>query len=168
MSTFLVVGRTALAAVLLSALAPPRAQAGMPAFVQDVSPEAVPAVKVVDAFSAAIKAARIDSAKQLLDPNVLVLESGGSERSRDQYLEEHAVADAAYMQGTTQELRYRKARVAGDLAWVGTESILTSKKSGKPSLNMSTETMILHKTADGWKIVHIHWSSRAVPEQHDR
>ena len=24
----------------------------------------------------------------------------------------------------------------------------------------STETMVLRKAADGWKIVHIHWSSR--------
>ena len=144
-------------------LAAPPTQAAMPAFVQDVPPEAVAAVKVVDAFSAAIKAARIDSAKALLDPKVLVLESGGSERSRDQYLDEHAVADAAYMQGATQDLRYRKAQVDGDLAWVGTESILTSTRNGKPSLNKSTETMILRKTAAGWKIVHIHWSSQAVP-----
>ncbi len=165
MSQFPVAERLAISAALALALVliVPRAQATMPAFVQDVSPEAVAAVKVVDAFSTAIKAARIDSAKALLDPKVLVLESGGSERSRDQYLEEHAVADAAYMQGATQDLRYRKARVAGELAWVGTESILTSQKNGKPSLNMSTETMILRKTADGWKIVHIHWSSRAVP-----
>lgn len=163
MRPYFCLARSAMAAVLASALVLPHAHAAMPAFVQDVSPEAVPAVKVVDAFSAAIKAARIDSAKKLLDPKVLVLESGGSERSRDQYIEEHAVADAAYMQGATQDLRYRKARAAGDLAWVGTESILTSQKKGKPSLSKSTETMILRKTADGWKIVHIHWSSRAVP-----
>jgi len=25
---------------------------------------------------------------------------------------------------------------------------------------VSTETMILRKNADGWRIVHIHWSSR--------
>jgi hypothetical protein len=142
---------------------PAPAKAGMPAFVRDIEPAAAAAVAVVDAFSAAIKSVRIDQAAQLLDPKVLVLESGGSERSRDQYLTEHATADAAFMQGAEQELRYRKARVVGDMAWVGTESFISHGPEGKRVTRLSTETMVLRKTAQGWKIVHIHWSSRAQP-----
>ena len=52
-------------------------------FAQDIEPAAQEAVAVVEEFSAAIKAVRIAEASALLDPNVLVLESGGSERSRD-------------------------------------------------------------------------------------
>ena len=137
---------------------------GMPAFVQNVAPAAADAVKVVDAFSAAIKAVKIDEASKLLDPQVLILESGSSERSRDEYLSEHAVADAAFMQTAKQQLRYRQAQADGDVAWVGTESLLETVKDGKPFVLLSTETMVLKKSAQGWKIVHIHWSSRPAPK----
>jgi ketosteroid isomerase-like protein len=134
-----------------------------PAVVQDIDPAAQEAVAVVDAFSNAIQGMRIDEASALLDPAVLVLESGGSERNRDQYLAEHAQADAEYMKDARQQLRYRQARIVGDVAWVGTESTLTRDKDGKPVSSLSTETMLLRKTAQGWKIVHIHWSSRPAP-----
>lgn len=133
------------------------------ALVQDIDPAAQEAVAVVDAFSAAIQGVRIAEASALLDPTVLVLESGGSERSRDQYLAEHAQADAEYMKDARQALRYRQARVVGDIAWVGSESIISHDKDGKPSSSFSTETMVLKKTTQGWKIVHIHWSSRPAP-----
>src|SRR3990167_4625146 len=134
-----------------------------PALVQDIDPAAKEAVAVVVAFSAAIQGVRIDEASALLDPAVLVLESGGSERNRDQYLAEHAQADADYMKDARQELRYRQARIVGDIAWVGSESLISHEKGGKPSSSLSTETMVLRKTAQGWKIVHIHWSSRPAP-----
>ena len=139
------------------------ASMGMPVYVRNIAPAAADAVKVVDAFSAAIKAVKIDEAAKLLDPQVLILESGSSERSRDEYLREHAIADAAFMQTAQQQLRYRQAQVEGNLAWVGTESILQRMQEGKTITLLSTETMVLKKTAQGWKIVHIHWSSRPAP-----
>ncbi len=140
------------------------ASMGMPVYVQNIDPAAVGAVTVVDAFSAAIKAVKIDDAAKLLDPHVLILESGGSERSRDEYLRVHAIADAAFMQTAQQQLRYRQAQAFGEIAWVGTESAMRITKSGKTSILLSTETMVLKKTSDGWKIVHIHWSSRPAPK----
>ena len=35
-------------------------------------------------------------------------------------------------------------------------------QEGKTITLLSTETMVLKKTAQGWKIVHIHWSSHAI------
>lgn len=139
--------------------------AGMPAFVKDIDPAAADAVNVVDAFSTAIKAVKLDQAEQLLDPQVLILESGSSERSRDEYMGGHAIADAAFMQTAHQQLRYRQARAAGDIAWVCTESLLHSMKDGKMNMLLSTETMVLRKSEDGWKIVHIHWSSRPAHDE---
>lgn len=132
----------------------------MPAFVQDIASEAADAVKVVDAFSAAIKAAKLDEAESLLDPGVLILESGGAERSRDEYMGGHAIADAAFLKNSRQVLRYRKARAEGNFAWVATESTLEGQEDGKKVLMLSTETMLLRRTGLAWKIVHIHWSSR--------
>ena len=139
---------------------PPAASAGMPVTVQDIAPAARDAVKVVDAFSAAIKAAKVEEAGRLLDAKALILESGGSERSRAEYLREHAIADATFMQSAKQQLRYRQARADGNVAWVGSESDLQTTKDGKQITILSTETMVLRKGADGWRIVHIHWSSR--------
>jgi ketosteroid isomerase-like protein len=134
-----------------------------PAFVQDIAPAAIGAVQVVDAFSAAIKAGKLDVAKGFLDPAVLILESGGAERSRDEYMSSHAPADAAFMKSAHQQILHRRAEDSGDSAWVATESLLQAKEHGKPLRLMSTETMVLKKSARGWKIVHIHWSSRKAP-----
>lgn len=146
----------------------PRADAHDPApavaaTASDVESAAADAVRVVDAFGEALKANRIEEASQLLAEDVLVLESGGAERTRAQYLAEHAAADAAYLQGAEQQLTARRARVAGDLAWVGSETRTTTHKDGKTRTSLGTETMVLRRTDAGWRIVHIHWSSRPAP-----
>lgn len=135
------------------------ASMGMPVFVQNIAPGAADAVKVVDAFSAAIKAVKLPEAEKLLDPKVLILESGSSERSREEYMAEHAGADATFMLTVHQQLRYRQAQVEGNMAWVATESELHTQKDGKPVTVLSTETMVLKRTGKTWKITHIHWSS---------
>ena len=128
-------------------------------FIENIAPEALEAVKVVDAFSAALKAADFDKVKQLLDAKVLVLESGGSERGRDEYMSQHALADAMFLRKAKSQLRYRQAHAEGSFAWVATETELQSEENGKPLLLLSTETMLLKNSLQGWKILHIHWSS---------
>ena len=144
-----------------TALAPTSA---MPVYVQNIAPAAIDAVKVVDAFAAAIKAVKLDVAATLLDPKVLILESGGSERSRDEYMGEHAIGDAAFLQNANIQLRYRQAQSEGNFAWVATESTIGSMNEGKAVALLSTETMLLKRTGRDWRIVHIHWSSRPVPK----
>lgn len=125
-----------------------------------VSDSAKPAVAVVDAFSAALKAKDMARVGQLLADDVLVLESGGAERSREEYLGHHAISDAAFLAGAHSQLKHRTARVDGDIAWVGSESELHAEKDGKPLTLLSTETMVLKRTGSDWRITHIHWSSR--------
>lgn len=133
---------------------------GMPVYVKNIDKEAEDAVKVVDAFTAALKAVRLDDVMRMLHPSVLVLESGGSERSRDEYMAQHATADALFLQKAHIELRYRQAHADGGFAWVGTESTVLLQENGKKKVLKTSETMLLKKANDGWKIVHIHWSSR--------
>lgn len=125
-----------------------------------VSEQARPAVAVVEQFSAALHAADMQRVAALLADDVLILESGGAERSREEYLGHHAVADAAFLKGAHVQVLRRTARVEGPLAWVGTESEVHAAHGGKPATLLSTETMILEKSGDAWRIVHIHWSSR--------
>lgn len=133
-----------------------------PQLAQDISPEAAPAVQVVDAFSKAIAAGDLAAAKALLDPALVVLESGGVERSRDEYMSGHAAADAAFLKDARQSLRYRRASAQGGLAWVLSESHTEREVDGKSARYTNAETMVLRETTDGWRIVHIHWSSHAI------
>lgn len=135
---------------------------GKPVFVSNVPDDAVEAVAAVDAFTAALKSAKLEDARALLDSEVVILESGGSERSRDEYMAGHAAADANFMKSVSQQLRYRKASREGNFAWVATQSDLAATKDGKLSVTVSTETMLLRRTDAGWRIVHIHWSSKAA------
>ena len=128
---------------------------------KDVPAAAKPAVAVVERFGEALAAADFKTVESLLDADVLILETGGAERSRQEYLGHHAISDAQFLKGTHSQLQRRRARIAGDLAWVGSESELHATKDGKPVTLLSTETMVLKKTGADWRIVHIHWSSRA-------
>ena len=126
----------------------------------DVPATAQPAVAVVERFGQSLAAGDLKTVGTLLDADVLILESGGAERSREEYLGHHAIGDAQFLKGARSQLKRRTARIAGDLAWVGTESELHANKDGKPLTLLSTETMVLKKTGADWRIVHIHWSSR--------
>lgn len=127
---------------------------------EDVAPGAHDAIRVVERFGAALHSGDLKAAGALLDPKVLVLESGGAERNRDEYMGHHAISDAAFLKGTHSVVKGRTARLEGNLAWVGTESELHATKDGKPMTLLSTETMVLRRTGSEWRIVHIHWSSR--------
>lgn len=126
----------------------------------DVPAAAQAAVAVVDRFGNALTQGDLKTAGSLLDADVLILETGGAERSRDEYMGHHAIADSQFLKGTHTQLKQRRARIHGDLAWVGSESELHASKDGKPLTLLSTETMILKLTGTDWRIVHIHWSSR--------
>ena len=80
------------------------------------------AIAVVEQFGTALKAADMATVTRLLDERVLILESGGAERSREEYLGHHAISDAAFLGGATITPKQRSAQVYGDTAWVGSES----------------------------------------------
>jgi ketosteroid isomerase-like protein len=117
-------------------------------------------VATVDRFTRALSDGDLTKAGVELDPNVLILESGGVERSAAEYLGGHAKGDAAFLKTVHQQLLRRNAHVSGDFAWVASESELHTQRDGKPVTLLSTETMLLQRRASVWKIVHIHWSSR--------
>lgn len=126
----------------------------------DVAAGAEAAVAVTNAFGEALAAADFEQVEALLDPAVIILETGGAERSRTEYLSHHARSDAKFLAGSHSALSRRIARSDGDTVWVASESELHANNDGKPMTLLSTETMVLNNTPTGWKIVHIHWSSR--------
>lgn len=118
------------------------------------------AIAVVEQFGAALKAADMATVTRLLDERVLILESGGAERSREEYLGHHAISDAAFLGGAMITPKQRSAHVYGDTAWIGSESEIRTGQGKDAKTLLSAETMILRRQDGAWTIVHIHWSSR--------
>lgn len=128
----------------------------------DVPEDASDAAATVDRFFAALSTGDLAGARAELDPQIVILESGGAEHSAAEYMSGHVEADAKFLKGAHQQLVRRTARADDDLAWIATESELQVQQDGKPVRMASTETMVLRSGADGWKIVHIHRSSHVM------
>lgn len=137
----------------------PAANAAVPAE-SPLSPAMKDVIGVVEQFGRALKAGDMATVGRLLDERALILESGGAERSREEYLSHHAISDAAFLGGATVSTQRRHGDVAGDIAWVGSESEIRAGEGAAAKVLLSTETMILQRVAGKWRIVHIHWSSR--------
>jgi mono/diheme cytochrome c family protein len=122
-------------------------------------PGALDAAATVDSFQKRLAQGDTKGAAQLLDPAVLIFEGGGAERSRAEYASHHLASDAAFLKDATVRQLSRNGNASGDFAWVATESELVSG-GAKPVDLVSTETMILRRGAEGWRVTHIHWSSK--------
>jgi ketosteroid isomerase-like protein/mono/diheme cytochrome c family protein len=141
------------------------AHAGMAMPGMDMKPAAAVSAStpqaVVDAFQAALKSGDAKGAERWLAPDVLVYEGGGAERSRTEYAGHHLAGDIAFMQKSQIEKLKRSSGGDSDNAWVTTEYRIRGESSkGKPLDVASTETALLRKTAEGWRITHLHWSSQ--------
>ena len=154
----------ATAAVLLpvATFAHPSLPTGETAAQPLVGPAAA-AAWVVDAFHAALKAGDLLEASNLMSADVLIFEAGGAQRSKADYAAEHLPADAAFEKGATSRILHRSGAAFGEVAWIATEGRLEGHSGGKTVERLTTETMVLRQTSEGWRIVHAHWSSRAAP-----
>lgn len=130
-------------------------QAGVTA----VDPAAQDAAAAVDAFHAALGTGDQTAASALLADDALIFESGGVERSKAEYASHHLPADAAFASATTRTVTRRAGHAIGDVAWIASEAKTTGTYKDQPINSSSTETMILRRVGEGWRIVHIHWSS---------
>ena len=143
-----------------------------PAFAQDhahghhhaagsVAAEATDAANAVDAFHAALKASDTARALTFLAADVMIFEEGGAERSRDEYASHHLGSDAAFAAASEATVTRRSGWADGNVAWITSEGRTTGQFNGRAIDRLTTETMVLKRHADGWRIHHIHWSSRA-------
>lgn len=126
-----------------------------------VAAEAAGAVTVVDGFHAALKGGDTAAALAVMAPDVMIFEEGGAERSRDEYASHHLGSDAAFAAASEAAVTRRSGWASGDIAWITTEGRTTGQFNGRAVDRLTTETMVLKRHADGWRIHHIHWSSRA-------
>lgn len=131
--------------------------------VHSAAPEdPVAAAKALHEAMSAGDSARVQS---LLDPKVIIMEAGNVERSLKEYASHHLPADLKFLKGITYKLERQTGDSAGDLAWVASEAALTGTSEGKAVDLISTETLVLKNYSGSWKVVHIHWSSRAAKKK---
>ena len=123
---------------------------------------AVSPVDTAKALHQALSSGDVGKVKTLLDPKVLILESGGAERSWADYAAHHLKADMDFLKTVTYRLQRQTGDTVGDFAWVASEARMTGTSKDKPVDIQSAETLVLKKAAAGWKVVHVHWSSRPV------
>ena len=55
----------------------------------------------------------------------------------------------------------RSGDASGDVAWITSEGRTTGTFNGRAVDRITAETVLLRRHGDGWRIHHIHWSSRA-------
>jgi ketosteroid isomerase-like protein len=157
---------TAAVCTLLAFAAPAKAAPQHPSSaavpISTVARSARPAAAVVDAFHRALQRGDTKTALGLLSNDALIFEAGGVERGKAEYASHHLAADAAFSQAVPAKITRRAGESIGNVAWIATEGRTTGTYKGKSLDQRTVETMVLSRTAAGWKIAHIHWSSAAA------
>lgn len=115
--------------------------------------------QVVADFHAALAAGDSVSALGLLHPDVRIYEGGHAE-TREQYRSGHIRGDIAFLQAIESETTWEQVVLDGDLAIYMSEDRKTGTYRDREIDSHGTETIALVRTPDGWRIRHIHWSSR--------
>lgn len=131
-------------------------------YAQQHSPEAV-----VDAYGEALKTKDEAAVRALLAPDVIIAESGGAERSVDEYAGHHMPADMAFTAAVDFILKKRDVIANDHLATVISESQVHGTYRDKNVHSRMMETIVLRRDDDRWRIVHIHWSAAPISGEHE-
>lgn len=119
------------------------------------------ALEVVAAFHAALAAGDGDAALAVMAPEVVILESGGGEKSRDEYASHHLAGDMRFAGASERETLEQRQETFGDTAIVLTWTRTTGTFGERQIDSNGVETMVLNRSGGEWRIVHVHWSSRS-------
>lgn len=145
-----------IAAALALVANPARAQHEGHGTTSDSAAVAAVVAKYTDALASGDSA----TALSLLADDAVILESGGIE-TRAEYRSHHLPADINASKAAPSQRKPVHVRVHGEMAWTTTTSTRQRQVNGNAVTSSMAELMILVKTASGWKISAIHWSSRS-------
>jgi ketosteroid isomerase-like protein len=120
---------------------------------------------VVSDFHNALAEGYRDGVLRLLAEDAVIFETGYVEANREQYAAGHLDADLLYAAGVRREPVHRQIKVGGNLAYVISQSRNRGEFQGAAVNLTNTETLVLRRGDDGWRIVHIHWSGHESPPE---
>lgn len=144
--------RIFLVAVFLSTLS-------LPAPAQPPAADSAAVAATVRAFHETLAAGDSAAAVRLLAPDAVILESGARE-SRDEYANHHLPEDIAFARVVPIEHGPLQVTVSGDAAWASSTSVIRGTYRNRAIDLAGAELMVLSRTATGWEIRAIHWSSQ--------
>lgn len=130
---------------------------------ETLSPAARAVVAVVEQLHEAIAAGDLKRAEKVLDREVQIFEQGHREASRAEYFAQHFAEDADFARAVKTQTVWRDVRVTGELAVIVAETRTDGTYKTKPVASNGLATYVLARKADGWVIVHVHWSQRKRP-----
>lgn len=113
---------------------------------------------VVETFHEALAAGDSTAALQWLHDDLEIYESGHAE-TISEYRSGHLGSDMVFAAATRREVTSESIDVWGDQALYLSESRTRGTLRGRTIDSQGTETAVLIRTSEGWRIRHIHWSS---------
>ena len=134
----------------------------VPAFAQepDAEAEESPAIRsVVQGFKAALAAGDSTAALGYLHADLVVYEGGHAETLAE-YRAGHLAADMEFAAAVETEAVTQGLVVRPGMALWVSEMETKGEFRGRAIDSQGTETIVLLPTDAGWKILHVHWSTR--------
>lgn len=123
------------------------------------SADSAAVASALSAFHGALVQGDTATALGLLAPDARILEGGGIE-TVEEYASHHLPGDMAFAAAVARDRGPLSVWVHGDIAWVTSTSRVTGTYRNREIDSRGAELAVLSRTADGWKIQAIHWSSR--------
>lgn len=127
-----------------------------------VDDPAVQAQQLLRSFQAALAQGSRDAVLALMASDAVVYDDGQAARSRDDYAQRLLDAELQATPGIQREPVRVDVLGSGDTLWVVQESRLRRTLADIEMSFEETETLILRRQIDGWKIAHRHRSARPL------
>lgn len=115
---------------------------------------------IVEQFHQSLERGDAPAALAALSDDIKIFEQGWVEQSKAEYAAHHLASDIEFSKAVKSSTTSVDVTVDGTLAYVLRQGTTVGMFEGKPVNSIGIETMVLQKAGSGWKIVHIHWSSR--------
>jgi ketosteroid isomerase-like protein len=125
----------------------------------DSHPDSVAVVSAVNQFHDALSKGDSVTALAFLAADALILENGALE-TKNEYRSHHLRGDIQFSRAVKAVRSPIKVIVAGETAWTAGTSATQGEFNGRTINTVGSESMVLSRTAAGWRIRSIHWSSR--------
>lgn len=120
-------------------------------------------LKAVADYRAALEARSVEKLEAIVDPGLLVLEGIHKNVGWADYRDNHIGPEMKEWTGfKVQDPKVLEVAVHGDLAYVVQEATVTISLPEKNVVLASAETIVLKKGPAGWKIKHVHLSSKRL------
>jgi ketosteroid isomerase-like protein len=126
---------------------------------QDTQSDSAAVAGVIGQFHSALENADSAAVLRLLHHDAVILESGDLE-TRAEYRSHHLPADIAFARAVPRTPGPVQISVRGDVAWATSTSTTRGRYRDRDINSQMVELMVLERSAEGWQIVAIHWSTR--------